>query len=75
MRLRCMWTVTAGIITGVIMPEYTRQWLVGSDEWDMLSDQQKGDLILARREAVHEYARDITNPNAINWVKTEFMWM
>lgn len=52
-RLRCSWEVVAGVLPGTPMPEYTRQWHMGSDAWeqDILDSEPLRDLTQEQYDA------------------------
>ena len=92
--LKGRWIVTAGIIPGDALPNYTRTWAYTSTEYaadtglgaDILwgeilgvyrpADTEKFATIYAqkRREA-EEYRRSLDNPNHVNWVRLDWMWL
>jgi hypothetical protein len=57
------------------MPELTRTWLIAADAWGKLDDQGRLELFHRHRSEAHQYAVDITDPNRVNWVNVDFMWM
>jgi len=75
-------TVTAGVILGEPMPEYTRSW-----EWSNLDQEaiQLADKSKACRAArdkwlrvageSREYAATLENPEFVNWVRREWIWL
>lgn len=74
---KCAWEVTAGIVPGEPMPEYTRRWGVTSDEWYDKggSPSPQGVAIFnANLVAAQEYARYLMNPGALNWVRVDWIW-
>lgn len=74
---RAAWEVVAGIIPGQPMPEYTRQWALTSDDWYDSDGRPstKGIAEFTRLQAVaQEYARAITDPSRVNWVRIDWIW-
>ena len=84
-RLRCSFEVFAGIIPGQAMPELTRRWLITSEAWEgenqMTDEQFKAahpdgrSTFLEFRDAAHDYAKELTDPRTLNWVRVDFVWM
>lgn len=68
---RCAWEVTAGLIPGTPMPEYTRRWWMTSAEWNSPASAA---LFHAHTVAAAEYARTLANPQGLNWVRVEWVW-
>lgn len=74
---RCAWEVTAGLIPGQPMPEYTRRWGLKSSEWygpDGQPTPQGVALFNASLVAAMEYARYLSDPRGLNWVRVEWIW-
>lgn len=76
---RCAWEVTAGLIPGQPMAEYTRRWGLTSSQWydneDTSGPSPQGvALYNAHLVAAMEYARYLMNPGALNWVRVEWIW-
>jgi len=77
--VKAIFRVTAGVIPGLAMPEYTKHWEYTSEEYEQ--DCQKptdepGDNIFTQRlKEVHQYAMIMTNPSRVNWVAVNWMWV
>lgn len=74
---RCAWEVSAGLIPGTPMPEYTRRWGMTASQWDGDDGQptpQGVALYNACLVAAQEYARYLMNPGALNWVRVDWIW-
>lgn len=74
---RCAWEVTAGLIPGEPIADYTRRWGLTSDEWydnDGQPTPQGVALFNAHLVAAQEYARYLMNPQGLNWVRVEWVW-
>jgi hypothetical protein len=74
---RCAWEVSAGLIPGEPMPEYTRRWCLDADQWygpDGQPTPQGVALFNSYLVAAQEYARFLMNPGVLNWVKVEWVW-
>lgn len=74
---KAFFTVTAGIIPGQVMPEYSRQWGYTSDDYEKdLATPEDRPTIFARRLAeAYAYAIEISSPRSLNWVRVEWMWL
>lgn len=76
-RAKAFWTVTAGVLSEA-MPEYTKRW--GYTDVDYEHDQSLGSseeerIFMRMDREAHDYARSITHPSYVNWVKVEFVWI
>jgi hypothetical protein len=75
---KAAWEVTAGLIPGQPMPEYTRVWSLQANEWA----DAEGFLLLphaiaffnAQTAAAMEYARALMEPASLNWVRVDWIW-
>ena len=84
-RLRCIWTVTAGVIPYQAVEELTKRWALSSEtfyreqemtEADFKKEFPDGRSTFARfRDEAHEYAKELNDPSVVNWVNAQFMWM
>lgn len=73
--LKAIWTVTMGVVPGVPMPEYSRQWSLTSADLDGKPLNEQGEAFRLRRDEATEYAADMQDPLKTNWVKMEFLWI
>jgi hypothetical protein len=71
--------VVAGVLPGTPEPEYTRQWFITGDEWELAGrdeDRQNQARLLAdmngKAMAWAHYL--MLQPDRLNWVKTEWVW-
>lgn len=78
---KAFFSVTAGVIPGTAEPGYTKQWSYSSLDFEADvkaleadPERQTSDFI-EKMDAAYEYARSITDPRAVNWVKVEFIWI
>jgi len=73
-RLKGQWTVTAGVLPGAVEKDYTRQWVYTSDDLakDQHEDYKKWNEM---KEEAYEYAKQITNPQHVNWVAVDWVWI
>jgi len=68
-RLRCSWSVTAGLILGDPMPEFTRTWSITSEAYE------KDPACFAKfRDEALEYAKALTDPG-LNWVHVDWIYI
>lgn len=71
--------VKAGVIPRTPMPEYTKQFVITSDVW-YAQGHYEGKEEEARMEILRtygfaqEYARNLMNPQAVNWVNMEWIY-
>ncbi len=68
---RCAWEVTAGIIPGQPMPEYSRRWGLTSKQWESAGNVALYNSCLV---AAMEYARYLMEPRSLNWVRVDWIW-
>jgi hypothetical protein len=82
-RGRCAWEVTAGVIPGQPMPEYTRRWFLTGETWERenaMSDEEfkkecpDGSTFLRFRDEADDYAKHLHDPRSLNWVRVEWIW-
>lgn len=75
--LKAMWTVQAGLHQEHIIPEYTKQWFYTSEDFeaDRAIPPDHPTKFSNLDELVHTYARSITNPAYVNYVRVEFLWV
>lgn len=75
---KAFFTVTAGIIPGDVIQHYSRQWCYTSDEYEKdraSTGQSPAPIFRKYQAAAEEYAREITDPALVNWVRCEFLWV
>lgn len=68
-RLRAAWEVTAGMIPRDPMPEYSKRFILTSE------DERDDDTYVAKRKEAMDYATELMNPNILNWVNIEWIWL
>ena len=83
-RARCIWEVTAGILPGKAMPEFTERWCVTSETFyreaelsaeDFAKEFPDGRSTFIRfRDEAYEYARNLTDPRSVNWVRVDWVY-
>lgn len=78
--LRILIEVTAGVIPGAAMPEYTKTFAITSDEWyaqgkyDGKAEEAKLEILKIYGFA-QEYMRNLMNPQAVNWVQLNWIYL
>lgn len=66
---RCAFEVTAGVIPGTSMLEYTKRFVITTEQWE----NNPNTLNLAR-DAAFDYAQSLINPRMVNWVRMDWVW-
>lgn len=66
---RCALEVIAGVIPGNAEPEYTKRFVVTSDEYE-----RQPEIIIDVRDRAFAYAKTIMNPRILNWVRIDWIW-
>lgn len=69
--------VVAGLIPGRDpLPEFTKRWAITSREWSGCKDDSHRIALLADRAALADhYASTLRDPNRVNWVRTDWVWL
>ena len=71
---RCAVQVFAGVLPGTPEPEFTKTWVIQSDEWHAEGADQ-GMLLCELAGKACGYATYLMlQPDRYNWVKTEWIW-
>lgn len=71
---RCAVQVDAGLVPGRPEPEFTKVWVIQSDEWHAEGASQD-DLLCDLAGKANAYATLLMmRPDRFNWVKTEWIW-
>ena len=77
MRLKLSFEVVAGIVPGQVMPEYTKQFHLTSEQWDGGSGAGVLNFIKARN-AAQEYANELQEQClrglTCNWTRIDFIY-
>jgi hypothetical protein len=80
--LVCQVTVTAGVIPGTALSEYTKAWYWGSnDQENMMQTEDMGlqneyrMKWIAMQGESREYAASLEDPRRVNWIRRDWMWM
>lgn len=74
---RVLVEVTAGIIPQKPEPELTKTWAVDSDEWaQATADGTQGVVLSSRNGQAQGYAAWLMmQPDRVNWVRTDWIWL
>lgn len=78
--------VTAGVVPGHPEEEYGRRWAITTKEWEdaAASDQQawpsattgQGQMLAELNGRAQGYAALLMlQPNSLNWVRTDWLWL
>jgi len=69
--------VVAGVLPGTPMPEHTRKWAITSAEWHAAGENgTQGQLLAERNGQAQGYAALLMlQPDALNWVRTDWIWL
>ena len=65
--VKCTVFVTAGVILGKPVPEYTRGW-------NFTQKDYKPPTYVDQTGAAMNYAMSLQNPEKVNWVRLEWIW-
>lgn len=79
--------VTAGLIPGQPMDEFTRRWWITSEEWQAAGEKDKelpqdhigqfdgNNLLTDRQGPAMAYAQLLMlQPQVLNWVRVDWIW-
>jgi len=71
-RLRCAWEVTAGLIPGQPMQEYSRSWLLTSEAY---YSPEGPEHFKRLQQAASDYALSLQEPRMLNWVRLDWIYL
>jgi hypothetical protein len=77
---RVLIEVVAGIVPNTIMPEHTKKFAITSDQW-YAQGTYEGKEEEAKMECLkvygfaQEYMRNLMNPQLVNWVRLEWIYL
>jgi hypothetical protein len=79
-RAKLIIEVVAGIIPGESMPEYTKGWGITSTEWDIagfgpFDVGENAPSSSASAPSKPLSTRALQNPNRVNWVRVDWIWV
>lgn len=67
--------VLAGLIPGKPEPEFTKQWVITSNQWHAADGAQQRQLMADRIAEAGAYAASMMlRPERFNWVRTDWIW-
>ena len=78
--VRIIIEVTAGVVPGTVIPEHTKQFIITSDAW-YVQGKYEGNEKLAKLEILkiygfaQEYARNLMDPQYLNWVSLNWLYL
>lgn len=77
MRCKAILRVTAGVIPGQPMAEYAKLWSYTSDDYekDRETPQDQPTIFSRYLDEAHDYAKGLSNPAYVNWVRVEWLWI
>ena len=77
LRGRLIIEVTAGVIPGKPMDEFTRRWGWSEVDQEMLKhgDKSAKELWIRIHGESREYEASLENPGMVNWVRREWLWL
>lgn len=70
-------TVVAGVLPGYEMPQYGKRWSYNSDDYerDSATPQDQPTTFSKMLDEAHEYAKGLSNPGYVNWVRVDWVWV
>lgn len=72
---KCAVQVDAGVLPGAPEPEYTKVWVIQSDEWHDADGMGHATLLADLAGKANGWATYLMlQPQRFNWVKTEWIW-
>jgi hypothetical protein len=74
---RCAWEVVAGVAPGKPMPEYTKRFVLTSDEWygeDGELTEGGINRFMELQGTAMMHALGLMNPQQVNWVRLVWVW-
>jgi hypothetical protein len=75
--MKAFLSVTGGVIPGHAVPEHNRQWSYSSIDYetDRLTPADQPTRFSRMLDEAHNYAKGLSNPAYLNWVKVEWLWV
>ena len=67
--LKCSVTVMAGVMLGEPLPRYTRTWNFTQEDLD------NPPTYIDKTGSAMNYAMSLQNPQTVNWVRFEWIWI
>jgi hypothetical protein len=63
--------VTAGLVPGQPIAQYTKQWWFTDEEYNASNSRE---IWEQRTKEAEEYAAALRDPRSLNWVRMEWIW-
>jgi hypothetical protein len=73
--LKALWTVSAGVVPGIPLPEVVKTWTLTSGEFYEEDGSPNWGAFHEKNDAAYGYARAISDPMRLNWVTVDFTWI
>lgn len=74
--MRCGVDVVAGVLPGTPEDEFTRQWIVTSEDWHAADSNGKAQLLSDLAGKANGWATYLMlQPDRVNWVRTDWVWL
>lgn len=76
-RAKAFFEVTAGVIPGTPMPEYSKRWSYTDEDYgkDKEVPPDQTTIFSTRLQEAHDYAMGLSNPTYVNWVRVDWIWV
>lgn len=77
MGLKAFIEVTAGVIPGAAMSHYGKRWDYTSADYeaDSKTPADQPTIFSKYLDEAHAYAKGLSNPGYLNWVRVDWMWV
>lgn len=77
---RILIEVVAGVIPNTPMPELTKQFSISSDAWYVQGEyeeraEEASIVCMTTYGLATEYMRSLMNPQRVNWVRLDWIWL
>lgn len=72
---RIVLEVTAGLIPGEPMAEFTKRWVISSTEWNNHQHDEAPLMADYNGRALGYAGLLMLQPNRVNWVRTEWIYL
>lgn len=68
--------VVAGVLPGTPEPEFTRRWTLTTREWELPGATEHSEVLaILNGKAMGYAALLMLQPDRLNWVRTEWLWL
>lgn len=73
---RCIVVVRAGVLPGRPDPAYTRRYVITADQWSSVDGERQNQLLAETIGRATGYANLLMlQPERLNWVTSEWIWL